>query len=247
MHDKKLLEALITNAQSILESNIEIDEVFKQWYAFTEILFKVIFGEDWTKIISWEGYKRGESYREDRDRLQKSVEKLKIAINTLVTLDAISHPQSENTSKLRSNQSDIRTFIVHGHDDKTKLEVKNYLQNTLKLPEPVILHEKASNGLTVIEKFEQYATETSHAFILLTPDDNFGLIGQSNDELYRARQNVIFEMGYFFGYWGRKSGKVILLYKGVLDIPSDITGIVYIDISNGIAMAGDQIRAELGL
>ena len=48
-------------------------------------------------------------------------------------------------------------FIVHGHDDKTKLELKNFLQNTLGLPEPIILHEQPNLGRTSIEKFEVYA------------------------------------------------------------------------------------------
>ena len=39
-----------------------------------------------------------------------------------------------------------RTFIVHGHDDTSKLALKNYLQNTLHLPEPTILHEQPGPG-----------------------------------------------------------------------------------------------------
>jgi CheY-like chemotaxis protein len=50
-----------------------------------------------------------------------------------------------------------KVFIVHGHDETTKLALKNFLQNKLHLPEPVILHEQPSLGRTVIEKFEDYA------------------------------------------------------------------------------------------
>ena len=35
-------------------------------------------------------------------------------------------------------------FIVHGHDDKTKLALKNFLQNKLGFKEPIILHEQPS-------------------------------------------------------------------------------------------------------
>jgi predicted nucleotide-binding protein len=52
-------------------------------------------------------------------------------------------------------------------------------------------------------------------------------------------------MGYFFSKLQRRKGKVILLYKGQLEPPSDISGIIYIDISNGIEAAGEQIRKEL--
>ena len=64
-------------------------------------------------------------------------------------------------------------------------------------------------------------------------------------EKRRARQNVIFELGFFLGKLGRESGKILLLHKGPVEIPSDINGIEYIDISNGIESAGERIRKEL--
>ena len=148
-------------------------------------------------------------------------------------------------SRKEKTMRDVNCFIVHGHDDSTKLALKNYLQNTLKLPEPVILHKKASRGRTIIEKFEDYADKANLVFVLLTPDDKLANADTPDNEKYRARQNVIFEMGYFFGTMGRHSGAIILLHKGKLDIPSDISGIVYIDISNGIDAAGETIRKEL--
>jgi predicted nucleotide-binding protein len=137
-----------------------------------------------------------------------------------------------------------RLFIVHGHDEATKWEVKNFLQNRLHLPEPVVLHEQANRGRTIIEKFEEHAEGVDGAVVLLTPDDHWRSEG-SDDELRRARQNVIFELGYFFGRFERRSGRVLLLYKGLLDLPSDIAGIIYIDISNGVEAAGEHIRREL--
>jgi CheY-like chemotaxis protein len=136
-------------------------------------------------------------------------------------------------------------FIVHGHDDKAKLELKNYLQNTIGLPEPIILHEQPNMGRTIIEKFEDYALSAELAFILLTPDDVMATNGETDDEKRRARQNVIFEMGYFLGVFGRHSGRVILLYKKPLDLPTDLSGVTYIDISDGIEAAGESIRKEL--
>lgn len=132
----------------------------------------------------------------------------------------------------------MKIFIVHGHDNKIKLELKNYIQNTLHLGEPIILSEQSSNGLTIIEKFEKYAMNSNLVFVLLTPDDIYGTEN-------RSRQNVIFEMGYFLGKLGRKSGRVILLYKGELDVPNDISGLIYIKIDNGIEAAGEEIRREI--
>jgi CheY-like chemotaxis protein len=146
---------------------------------------------------------------------------------------------------LSDDSTPPQSFIVHGHDDKAKLELKNFLQNTLKFPEPIILHEQPNWGRTIIEKFEHYASLSALVFVLLTPNDPAARGNETDDLKRRARQNVIFEMGFFFGALGRESGRVILLYKPPLDLPSDISGVVYIDIDGGIEAAGEKIRKEV--
>lgn len=138
-----------------------------------------------------------------------------------------------------------RPFIVHGHAEKLKLELKNFIQNALRLPEPIILHEQPSLGRTMIQKFEDYASASALVFVLLTPDDVGAPAKDVDDEKRRARQNVIFEMGYFLGVLGRESGRVLLLHSGSLELPSDLSGVVYIDINNGIEAAGENIRREI--
>jgi CheY-like chemotaxis protein len=137
------------------------------------------------------------------------------------------------------------SLIVHGRDETTKLEVKNFLQNTLGLPEPIILHERPNLGRTLIEKFEDLAATVDLAFVLLTPDDPPADPYSSDLDKRRARQNVILELGYFLGAFGRRSGRVFLLYKGPLELPSDLSGVVYVDICNGIGSASDQLRREI--
>ena len=144
------------------------------------------------------------------------------------------------TLKDQKGSCNMKIFIVHGHDSLAKYELKNYIQNILQLGEPIILSEKPSAGLTIIEKFEKYALDSNLVFVLLTPDDEYGTE-------VRARQNVIFELGYFLGRLGREKGRVILLYKGRLDIPSDIAGLTYIDINGGVESAGEQIRREINI
>jgi predicted nucleotide-binding protein len=138
-----------------------------------------------------------------------------------------------------------RVFIVHGRAEKEKLELKNYLQNTLRLPEPVILHDRPNLGRTLIEKFEQEAVDVDLVFVLMTPDDIASPVDETNEGRRRSRQNVIFEMGFFFGKLQRTSGRIVLLYRGDLELPSDVAGIVYIDIAAGIEAAGESIRREL--
>jgi CheY-like chemotaxis protein len=141
----------------------------------------------------------------------------------------------------------LQCFIVHGHDHSTMRECKNFIQNKLHFREPIILHEKPNDGQTVIEKFEHYALDTNIVFVLITPDDilHSQHSRKRSSLVLRARQNVIFEFGYFMAQLKRSSGKVIPLVKGKVELPSDIAGILYIDITDGIEQAGEQIRNEL--
>jgi CheY-like chemotaxis protein len=148
---------------------------------------------------------------------------------------------------IKASEPPIRTFIVHGHDEVAKLSLKNYLQNTLKLPEPIILHEQPSQGRTLIEKFEDLSQSADAVFVLLTPDDLSASASDPDTVKHRARQNVIFELGYFLGHLGRRSGRVLLLYKGGLELPSDISGLIYLNIDSGVESVGEQIRREINV
>lgn len=117
-------------------------------------------------------------------------------------------------------------FIVHGHEGEAKHHVARVVQ-ALTQRRPVILHEQASGGKTIIEKLEAAAKSAACAVVLLTPDDFGGVAGRSG-AMPRARQNVVFEFGYFAGILGR--GNVIALTKGGVELPSDLHGIVYIDM-----------------
>ena len=131
-------------------------------------------------------------------------------------------------------------FIVHGHDEAKKWELKNFL-GSLRL-NPLILHEQDSAGMTIIEKFERYAAQANFAFILMTPDDASST-SDATEAKWRARQNVILELGWFMAKLGRQ--RVVILYRGTLDIPSDILGVVYLKFTDNILEVGEQIRQRL--
>ena len=119
-------------------------------------------------------------------------------------------------------------FVIHGRNDEAKEKVARFLhQLGLK---PVILAEQPSHGLTIIEKFERHA-DVSFAIALLTPDDTGSLGSEPDALLPRARQNVIFELGYFIGRLGRAG--VCALTRDEVDIPSDYSGVVYIKLDEG--------------
>ncbi|AGB43217.1 putative nucleotide-binding protein containing TIR-like domain [Mesorhizobium australicum WSM2073] len=118
-----------------------------------------------------------------------------------------------------------KVFIVHGHDDDALHGLARFLER-LKL-EPIVLREQPNQGRTIIEKYEDIAGEVGFALVLLTPDD-VGAAKAATEQNQRARQNVIFELGYFAGHLGR--GRVCLLRKGSVEIPSDLYGVLYIDL-----------------
>ena len=117
-----------------------------------------------------------------------------------------------------------RVFIVHGHDIELKESVARVLER-LKL-DAIILHEQANKGRSVIEKFEDYA-DVRFAVVLMSPDDVGCVKGKEPDGLQpRARQNVIYELGFFSGKLGR--GNVCVIYRGGVEIPSDYLGVLYL-------------------
>lgn len=120
-----------------------------------------------------------------------------------------------------------KIFIVHGHDDHTKIDVARTIEK-LGL-QPIILSEQPNQGQTVIEKFELHS-EVGFAVILLTADD-LGRVKTSEEDKYRSRQNVILEMGYFIGKLGR--GNVFPMYEDGVELPSDLHGILYNAIDEG--------------
>lgn len=115
-----------------------------------------------------------------------------------------------------------QVFIVHGHDEHAKSDVKCYVES--KGLEPIILHLQASGGRTIIEKIDRYSN-VGFGVVLYTECD----VGAKRDSLgykWRARQNVVFEHGYLIAKLSRS--RVVALVKGNVETPNDISGVVYV-------------------
>ncbi|MDO8684400.1 MAG: DUF2321 domain-containing protein [Armatimonadota bacterium] len=157
---------------------------------------------------------------------------------------------SQNARNNDNNQNctiaSRKVFVVHGHDNGAKESVARLLEK-IGL-EPVILHEKANQGRTLIEKIEHYS-DVGFAVVLLTPDDEGHPKSKPDKKKDRARQNVILELGFFFGRLGRK--KVCVLYKEGVECPSDIHGIVYLPMDSEDAwkskLAKEILAAEIDI
>lgn len=130
----------------------------------------------------------------------------------------------KHESKLALSRS---VFVVHGHDAGAKETVARFLE---KLEfKPVILHEQPNKGRTIISKFQDEAADVGFAVVIMTPDDTGAKVG--SEGRYRARQNVVFELGFFIGALG--PARVAALVKGDVERPSDFDGVVYISLDDG--------------
>jgi hypothetical protein len=119
-----------------------------------------------------------------------------------------------------------KIFIVHGHDQWPREAVTSFLESMGF--EPIILHEQPNRGRSIITKFREEAADVVFAIVLMTPDDFGGATGA--DSQPRARQNVVFELGFFIGAFGPE--RVAPLVKGDIERPSDFEGVGYISLDD---------------
>ena len=159
----------------------------------------------------------------------------------LVQLEATKPKSTTGRSSAADSRTDRgarRVFLVHGRSEGPKEMVARFLEK-LDL-QPVILHEQPNGGRAIIDKFEHFA-DVVFAVVLLTQDDVGSLAG-ARARQPRARQNVIFELGYFIGRLGRQN--VCALNEPGLELPSDFVGVGYIEM-NGTSTWRTELAKEI--
>ncbi len=144
---------------------------------------------------------------------------------------------SELSSPKKRSSRKAKVFIVHGRADQPKRQVARFLKRIGV--EPVILHERPNGGRTLIAKFQEESADIEFAVVLMTPDD-VGGIRKKKKQLARARQNVIFELGFFIGKLG--AGKVCALVQDEVEKPSDFDAVVYIKYGGTEAWKAELTR-----
>jgi predicted nucleotide-binding protein len=192
-------------------SNQELSQEYSYW-AIGVIAGLTTFSEDVRKFV---------------DDVTDKVRRLESIIERLPLYTADRGFTARPRMPARSGSATRNVFVVHGRNNELKETVARFLSQ-LDLS-PIILHEQASRGQTIIEKFEANS-DACFAVVLLTPDD-VGCIAKpkSLDDLRkRARQNVVFEWGFFVAALGRRNVCAIVA-EGV-ERPSDMDGIVYIPL-----------------
>jgi len=189
----------------------------RQWRRVAAQTLARLVGKDAAELLR--ELRVGNSLEEQYDACVKFLLDLKEDIQKYPHhLIALAEPVSTGGSG--AIDDDRRIFVVHGHGLHKDVVARTL--STLGL-QPIILLEQPGAGQTLIEKFEHHA-DARYAIVVLAADDVGGKVGEEQER--RARQNVIFELGYFVGKLGR--GRVCVLYQSGVQIPSDYLGVEYV-------------------
>lgn len=246
---EKELEDRIAIGESIIEDRIENDEDFataqsqySEWTDYNLELLKQSFNhpanEYWrsydncTQTVGLTMAVLGGARPKPNQDLVNFLRRVELKLDNLKKLkNKINLLNSEVEDEVLTSQAPTeinmsQVFIVHGHDDLTKITIESFIKDLGF--EPIILHKQASSGKTIIEKIEAYSN-VGFGIVLYTPCD----IGSKQMEKLelkpRARQNVVFEHGYLIGKIGREN--VCAIVKDDVETPNDISGVVYISLN----------------
>ncbi len=230
MTPKELIESLIKDLTALPHRDgAKLDALKRR----TNMIVRKVFGETshyledikhlrFYPSVSYSGMPdsdRDEWWKADQSRMMNLLTTM--LEETVLSEGTATDPETGTIGTQRSK----KVFVVHGHDEAMKQAAARMLEQLgLK---PVILHEHPNKGRTIIEKFTDYS-DVGFAVVLLSPDD----FGYSKDQppdsaKPRARQNVVFELGFFIGKIGRS--RVAALYRehASFEKPSDFEGVAY--------------------
>ena len=254
--DDDLLNLIIKNFK-----RFGVNSEYIQWHNRVERTLKRICSKESKLLFQFKqiqfldtGYRPHSEYEVPADKITFINSMKKSIVILKIVIEEIQEGLYDNISKIQEVvplvELDIdktKVFIVHGHDEALKTEVELFLKN--QNLEPIILHKQANMGKTIIEKLEHYG-KVGYAIVLYTHCD-LGKAKDDKDLKYRARQNVVFEHGYFVGLLGRD--KVSFLVDADIETPGDISGIVYqakshywqYDLIKELKAAGYAVSADI--
>lgn len=151
----------------------------------------------------------------------------------------VSNPPPES----RPTEPPQSIFVVHGHDEEMLAAMTTELERLgIK---PVVLKRVRTSDDHLFAKFKAIASKAKHAIVLISGDDvgasfrDFGHPAGGIARLeFRARQNVILELGFFYGklteehvFVFRKSPPLSEKVVNRLEEPSDLAGKIFEDFS----------------
>jgi predicted nucleotide-binding protein len=138
--------------------------------------------------------------------------------------------------ELQNAEPPDSVFVVHGHDDHAVRAVEFHL--TKLGIKTVVLSRVAGAAQSLFQKFLEFSKEARFAIVILTADDLGSSRHQYNAQdvgekalQFRARQNVILELGFFYGYLGWENVFVLSVPPDKVfpnfERPSDLDGVVF--------------------
>lgn len=231
MTDYEKLKQLIDEIPTLIGANIESsDAYFQAWKAKTERFLIHYFGKDsfeherFTKTrFSLLMYTLSTPHSDFVEACQTGLRQTQAILQTY--LEEMEESAREDKTPTQSDDFS-KIFIVHGHDGELKQSVARIIEK--QGIDAIILSEQANQGRTIIEKFIAHS-DVRGAICLFTADD-IGKAREASEENQRARQNVVFEAGFFIGKLGRE--QTVLLADPGIEMPSDLSGVVYTDTKN---------------
>lgn len=116
-----------------------------------------------------------------------------------------------------------RVFITHGRSNDWRW-VQPFVEKDVGIP-TIELAQEPNQGRTIIEKLIDNADRCDSAVIVMTGDD------VANEDEARVRENVMHEVGFFQGRYGRSH--VVLLHEEGVNIPTNLSGVAYIPFAKG--------------
>lgn len=226
----ELLQSRISEIDNVKTAEPDFGGEFQKWHSSVTFTISNVFDGDKHHLETFSSiryrlscfgsntpmYRHHNRYLEGLDQARGVLESMVDEVQTMWPDDE----PDESSPKVASDPRKV--FLVHGRDVAAKESVARFLEHLGLVP--VILAECPNGGRTIIEKFEQ-ESQVGYAIALFTPDDVGGL-RNGNEEQARARQNVVFELGYFVGKLGR--ARVCVLNVSGVEFPSDFSGVAYV-------------------
>ena len=233
---KEIENSFPDSAPELYEPSYDSSEESRQWYAASQKLVNLLETiqndlESKTTLGAQKTDNASESVFIVHGNDYEPVKELKVILKEAGLKPIILHEQPSKgmtiIEKLEEYSNVLFAFIILTPDDSAigKYEWITYLRHYFKKMDASVDEIK--------EKLNQLE------------DKQNATLDQQFNELHkdRARQNVILEFGYFIGRLGRS--KVCCLYKGDIELPSDMHGICYLHFNKSIEEVKEAVLEEL--
>ena len=230
---KQRLEQLIQRGEQI-SSRMPVDEAaFEAWSTRGFELIEKVWGKTsghshtFAGDMIWDSRVDSMVYPPTPIRLEARIRVLRELLQIVedeLSFETVNETEAAGDADSVPAVRSRKVFLVHGRNEEATQKVARFLDG-LEL-KAILLEEQAYEGRSTLEKFAGHS-DVGFAVVLVTGDDVGRPKDAPSDDLKpRARQNVIFELGFFLGKLPK--GHVCALYENGVELPSNFHGIGYV-------------------